>query len=134
MSMPWSLVSRSMRAAMFTASPMAVYSRRRGEPMSPTTTGSRVNADAHAERRVSTLRPFSVEPGKLGLHADGATHSSFGVVRLGHGRTEVGHDSVALELVESAPVREDRLHHACMARVEHGDDLIAGQRLAQGGE
>src|SRR5438034_6023832 len=36
---PRVLVSSSIRAATFTASPIAVYSRRRGAPMSPTTTG-----------------------------------------------------------------------------------------------
>src|SRR5262249_18312281 len=35
---PSSLVSSSMRAATLTASPIAVYSRRRGAPTSPTTT------------------------------------------------------------------------------------------------
>ena len=35
--MPTILVSASTREATFTASPMAVYSMRRGEPMLPTT-------------------------------------------------------------------------------------------------
>src|SRR5207245_3682309 len=42
--------------------------------------------------------------------------------------------SVAHELVEGAPVREDRLYHACMALVEHGDHLVTSERLTQGGE
>jgi len=32
--------------------------------------GSRVNTDTHAKRRVATLRPFSVEAGKLDLHRE----------------------------------------------------------------
>src|SRR5216117_686507 len=60
--------------------------------------------------------------------------SPLGMIGLGHGRAEVGHDSVAYELVERAAGGEDRLDHTCMALVEHGDHLVTGERLAQGGE
>src|SRR6185295_2022004 len=61
-----------------------------------------VDADAHAQRRRTALGALAVEVLELLLHGERAAHGARRVIGLFDGRTEVGHDAVADELVERA--------------------------------
>ncbi len=74
----------------------------------------RVDADAHAQRRRAATLPLDVEPRETGLHGQRTAHRPRRMVRLGHRRAEIRHQSVAEVLVERAAEGEHLLDHARM--------------------
>ena len=122
---PTALVSSSMRAATFTASPIAVYSRRRGGADVADHDRAGVDADPDAQRRLAAPRPVGVEAGERLLHRERAAHRALGVIGLRDRRAEVRHEAVAQVLVERAAVREEHLDHARVALVQQRHDLLA---------
>ena len=100
----------SIRAARFTASPIAVYSSRRSEPTSPTTTGpvliptrtsrSRPQRRARARRGSGRDRRDDLEPGQ---------DRALRVVLVRDRRAEEREDRVAHQPGDGPLVAEDRL-------------------------
>ena len=123
-----------MRDATFTASPIAVYSRRCGEPMSPTITGPLWMPIPSRSAARAPRCALAIQVGQPLLHRERAAHRALGMIGLRHRRPEVRHDPVADELVERAAEREDLLDHAGVALVQQRDHVLARQRLAEGGE
>ena len=90
--------------------------------------------EAHADLHVDALPP----PQLVGVAADRALHAqrrvagAHGVVLVGDGRAEQGHDAVAHHLVDRALVAMDRLHHALEHGIEEGARVLGvaiGQEL-----
>ena len=101
--------------------------------MSPTTTGPLFKATrAPKPGSPSAARPRS--DGETLLDLDGGAHGPQGVVRLGHGCAEEGHDAVADELVERAAGTEDGLHREVQEGVDRLGHPLGRRVLGEGRE
>ena len=130
------LVSCSMRAAEFVASPTAVYSTRRSEPTLPDITRPefRPMPMRNPDPR-SCSRSQALKRGRRTVSISRAlAERAVGVVVLGDRRSEHGHDPVAHVGDERAPVVEDRVAHLAQVVVEHFDHPVRGQRFGERGE
>ena len=125
-----SLVRPSMRLARFTVSPIAVYSWRFCEPISPPPPAP-MQADADVEVEIVGAQLALERLQRVG-HVERAGDRAPRVVRLVEGRPPHGHDAVADELVERAAMAE---HHVDLQRevaVEERDHLLRAARPKRG--
>ena len=92
---------------------------------------SGVYADPRAQ--LHALAPESVAPERA-LHVTGRLHRFPGMVLEGFRHVEGGEDRVALELVDDPAVAHDGLAYHGEVLVQHVDELLRRQPLAQRGE
>ena len=76
-------------------------------------------------------RALGVEGVEGGVHGDPGAHRALGVVGTRIGGAEGDHDGVADELVDGAPVGEDRLDHAGVVGRQERDHLGRRQGLGE---
>src|SRR5207249_1063653 len=147
------------RLAVFTASPITVYSSRRSEPTLPANTSPKlmpipmassastsakysratsariginfgeVYADPDGELGATLLLPLRVELLERCQLIERAPHRAVGVVLVRHGRAPHRHDRVPDELVERAAVFEHDLHHLGEILREERGDGVRTHRL-----
>ena len=79
---------------------------------------------------IRTARPGSAG----GEHAQGAAHRPFGVVLVGGGGAEHGHDAVADELVQGAAEAFDLGPQAGVVGAQQGADVLGVGLVGPGGE
>ena len=93
--------------------------------------GVGVEADSHVEHRVAAPAPLDVPLTEALDHGDGGSQRPILVVVAWHGQAEHGHDRVADELVEHAPLVEDALDHPLEVVVEQRHRGVGAEALGQ---